>query len=214
MPLNLFNAALSPAEQKLIRSLSTPFKIQNFLDSIPYSGEDRYRAPLTFLRDRTGHCFDGAAFAAAMLNRLGYPPLLVDMLPNSRDDDHMCAPFKINGHWGALAKSNFSGLRFREPVYRSLRELIMSYFDDYFNNAGEKTMRGYTTSLNLNTFSKYNWLTDDATMDKIADRLGEIKSFNLLTPAMVRGLSPVDSRSLQAGLLGVNESGLFDATQG
>ena len=207
--LSTFTAALTPAEHQLLRTLSTPFKIQTFLDSVPYSGEDRYRAPLTFLRDRTGHCFDGAAFAAAMLQRLGHLPLIVDLLPNQRDDDHMFAPYKRNGDWGAVAKSNFSGLRFREPVYRNLRELVMSYFDDYFNNAGEKTLRGYTIPLNLNPFNKYNWLTDDATMDKIADRLGEIKQYKILTPAMIKNLSPVDQRSLNSGLLGVNESGLY-----
>lgn len=211
--LPAFTNALIPDERKFIRSLTTPDKIQAFLDSVPYSGEDRYRAPLTFLRDRTGHCFDGASFAAAMLSRLGHPPLLVDMIPNARDDDHMCAPFKMNGHWGALAKSNFSGLRYREPVYKNLRELIMSYFDDYFNNVGEKTMRGYTTPLNLSTFHKHNWLTDDAAMDKIADKLGEIKQYQILTPAMVRALAPVDERSLKAGLLGVNESGLYKADE-
>jgi hypothetical protein len=204
-----FNQALTAAERQLIRSLTTPYKIQTFLDSVPYSGEERYRAPLTFLRDRTGHCFDGAAFAAAMLQRLGHRPLLIDLLPNSRDDDHMLALFKRDSHWGAVAKSNFAGLRFREPVYRSLRELVMSYFDDYFNNLGEKTLRGYTTPLNLNAFNKHRWLTDDATMDRIADRLGEIKQFKILTPSMVKALSPVDERSLQAGLVGVNVSGLY-----
>lgn len=207
--LSLFVQALTPSEHKLIRTLTTPFKIQTFLDSVPYSGEERYRAPLTFLRDRTGHCFDGATFAAAMLQRLGQRPLLVDLIPNNRDDDHMLALFKCAGHWGAVAKSNFAGLRYREPIYRSLRELVMSYFNDYFNNVGEKTLRGYTTPLNLNTFDSQHWLTDDVTMDRIADRLGEIKQFKILTPAMVKTLSPVDERSLQAGLVGVNVSGLY-----
>jgi hypothetical protein len=206
-----FNDSLTPAEYKRLSALRTPFDIQTFLDSVPYSGEDRYRAPLTFLRDRTGHCFDGAVFAAAMLQRLGFQPLLVDLLPNDRDDDHMFAPFKKGGYWGAVAKSNFSGLRFREPVYSNLRELVMSYFEDYFNNKGEKTLRAYTTPLNLDTFIPDKWLTDDATMDKIADRLGEIKQFDVLTPTMIKNLSPVDKRSLKAGLLGVNKSGLYKA---
>jgi hypothetical protein len=204
-----FESALTPAERKLIASLATPFKIQNFLDSVPYSGEDRYRAPLTFLRDRKGHCFDGAMFAMAMLRRLGHPPLLVDMLPNSRDDDHMLALYTRDGHWGAVAKSNFSGLRFREPVYRTVRELVMSYFESYYNAAGEKTLRAYTMPLNLKAFDRYNWLTDDAAMDRIADRLGEIRNYKVVTPRMVKNLSPLDRRSYDAGMLGVNADGLY-----
>jgi hypothetical protein len=204
-----FESTLTASERKLIASLTTPFKIQSFLDSVPYSGEDRYRAPLTFLRDRMGHCFDGAMFAMAMLRRLGHPPLLVDLLPNNRDDDHMLALYKRDGHWGAVAKSNFSGLRFREPVYRTVRELVMSYFESYYNAAGEKTLRAYTTPLNLKAFDRYNWLTDDAAMDRIADRLGEIRSFKVVTPAMIKNLSPLDPRSYDAGMLGVNADGLY-----
>ncbi|HKZ68764.1 MAG TPA: hypothetical protein VJ020_01710, partial [Anaerolineales bacterium] len=129
--------------------------------------------------------------------------------PNSRDDDHMLALYKRDGYWGAVAKSNFTGLRFREPVYRTLRELVLSYFEDYFNAAGEKTLRAYTVPLNLSTFDKHNWLTDDRTMDKIADRLGEIRQFKVLTPRMVRNLSPIDKRAYDAGMLGVNEDGLY-----
>jgi hypothetical protein len=156
-----------------------------------------------------GHCFDGAVFAAAALQRLGERPLILDMLPNRWDDDHVLTLFKRDGHWGAIAKSNFSGLRFREPIYRSLRELVMSYFNDYFNARGDKTLRGYTVPLNLNAFNKFGWQTQDATMDKIADRLGEIRQIKVLTPKMVARLSPVDERLLQAGLLGVNEAGLY-----
>ena len=204
---------LTTAERKLIDGFTTPFNIQTFLDVVSYSGEDRYRAPLTFLRDRTGHCFDGAVFACAMLRRLGHPPLLVDMLPNDRDDDHMLAVYKRDNHWGAVAKSNFSGLRFREPVYRSLRELVMSYFEDYFNSAGEKTLRAYTAPLNLNAFDKHNWLTDDLAMDRIADRLGEIRQFKVLTPRMIKSLSPMDERAYEAGMLGVNEAGLYQPSK-
>jgi hypothetical protein len=204
-----FEHALTAAERRLIRGLTTPRKIQAFLDGVPYSGEERYRCPLTFLRDRTGHCFDGAAFAAAMLQRLGHPPLIVDLLPNRRDDDHMLALYRRDGHWGALAKSNFSGLRFREPIYRTVRELVLSYFEDYFNFAGEKTLRAYTAPLNLNAFRRHHWLTDDAAMDRIALRLDAIRKFTLLTPRMVKHLSPMDPRAYQAGLLGVNEAGLY-----
>ena len=122
--------------QAVARVLKTPAAIQAFLDETPYSAENRYRCPLSVVRDRKAHCFDGAVFAAAMLRRLGHPPLIVDLLPNERDDDHMLALFRVDGLLGAVAKSNFSGLRYREPICRSLRELILSYFEDYFNAAG------------------------------------------------------------------------------
>lgn len=207
--LHAFEACLTKREAQLISGLTTPAKIQAFLDRIPYSGEEMYRCPVSVLRDRTGHCFDGALFAAAMLRRIGYPPLILDMIPNDRDDDHLLALYKRDGSWGAVAKSNFSGLRLREPIYRTLRELVLSYFEDYFNARGEKTLRGYTVPLSLKAFDRLNWMTSDDHLDVIADRLGEIRQITLLTEGMVANLAPVDKRSLQAGLLGVNDAGLY-----
>jgi hypothetical protein len=204
-----FLAALTPAERQQIRRLTTPAKIQAFLDDIPYSTEDRYRSPLTVLRDRCGHCFDGALFAAALLRRLGHAPRILDMLPNARDDDHVLALFQREGSWGALAKSNFAGLRYREPIYRTLRELVLSYFDDYFNVAGEKTLRGYTVPLNLAAYDRVQWMTSDERLDDIGVRLGKIRTVKLLTPRQAAALQPVDRRSYQAGMLGANAEGLF-----
>ncbi len=204
-----FEKALSPSERKIIEGLTTPGAIQAFLDDIAYSDEPIYRCPLRVLRERKGHCFDGALFAAAMLRRLGHPPLILDMLPNERDDDHLLALFKRNGRWGAVAKSNFAGLRYREPVYRTLRELIMSFFEQYFNVAREKTLRGYTVPLNLKAFDQRDWMTSDEPLDAIAQRLDEIRRVTLLTGEMIDDLLPVDERSCQAGLLGANEAGLY-----
>ena len=193
----------------MLPHLRTPAQIQAFLDSLPYSAEDRYRSPRSVARDRIAHCFDGAVFAAAHLRRLGHPPRIVDMLPNERDDDHMLALFQVDGCWGAIAKSNFSGLRWREPIFRTLRELVLSYFEDYFNSAGEKTLRAYTVPLNLARFDAQDWLTRDATMDAIADALDHIRKIQLLTHAMVRDLQPVDPRALAAGLIGAKTEGLY-----
>jgi len=203
-----FDKSLNKKELKLVFSLTSPVKIQAFLDSVPYSAEDIYRCPTRVLRDRKAHCFDGAMFAAAALCRLGYPPLVLDMLPHN-DDDHLLALYQRDGHWGAVAKSNFVGLRFREPVYRTLRELVMSYFEDYHNVAHEKTLRGYTVPLNLSAFDPLNWMTSNETMDVIADKLDKIRKVHLLTDDMIAGLALVDERSYQAGLMGVNAAGLY-----
>ena len=202
-------AALTPAEAALLAGLDTPLKIQAFLDTFAYSTEDRYRAPLTALRDRTAHCYDGAILAAALLQRLGHPAQVRDMRPNDRDDDHLLALFQVDHHWGALAKSNFTGLRYREPIHRTVRELVLSYFEDYFNAAGEKTLRAYTVPLRLSRFNRLSWETNDAALDAIADTLDQVRKVPLLTPAMVARLTPVDERALQAGLLGANPAGLF-----
>ncbi len=199
---------LDENERRAFAGLCSPAAIQAFLDDMPYSTDDFYRCPLRVLRDCTAHCFDGALFGAAALRLLGYPPLLLDML-SERDDEHMLALYKADGHWGAVAKSNFSGLRFREPVYRTLRELVMSYFEDYFNADGEKTLRGYTVPLNLASFDRLDWMTSDEHLERIAERTDQIRRFPLLTPQMVARLSRVDERSYQAGMLGTNPTGLY-----
>ncbi len=201
---------LSPDQRRLFAGLSSPAAIQAFLDEIPYSTEDANRCPLRVLGDRKAHCYDGAIFAAAALRRLGHPPVVVDMLPEpGTDDDHLLAIFKQNGCFGAVAKSNFVGLRYREPIYRSLRELVLSYFEDYFNVQGLKTLRGYTWPLDLRAFDRLGWEWRDAGVDAIEQRLGRLRRTYLLTPEMAAALSPVDRRSLTAGLFGSDPDGLF-----
>ena len=205
----LFDQALSKTERKLMAKLNSPSRIQAFLDGFAYSTEEVYRCPLRVLRERIAHCFDGALFAAAALRRIGFPPLLLEMLPNDRDDDHMLALYKMNGHWGAVAKSNFVGLRFREAIYRTLRELVLSYFEQYYNVEREKTLRGYTAPLNLKAFDRFNWMVSDEPLEQIATRLGEIRKISVVAPQMIAKLSLVDPRSYQAGLLGAVEGGLY-----
>lgn len=204
-----FDTALTTGERKRLRSLTSPSRIQAWLDTISYSAESRYRCPLNVLRDEVGHCFDGAVFAAAMLRRLGHPPRIVDLLPNRRDDDHLLAIYRRDGYWGAVAKSNFSGLRYREPVYRTLRELVLSYFEQYYNVQREKTLRGYTLPLNLARFDSQHWLVRDEPLDAISDQLDHVRHVRLLTPRMAASLSPVDERTYQSGLMGALDAGLF-----
>jgi hypothetical protein len=204
-----FDRLVSAKERAVVSSLTSPAGIQAFLDSIPYSPADFYRCPLRVLRDRTAHCFDGAMFAAMALRRIGYPPLILDMLSNGRDDEHLLALFKIGRCWGAVAKSNFVGLRFREPVYRTVRELVLSYFEQYYNLEREKTLRGYTGPLNLKRFDRLNWMTADETMERIAQRTDAIRRVMLIDGEMEKRLSPVDERSYQAGLIGSDPKGIY-----
>jgi hypothetical protein len=204
-----FERVLTGFERQFIARLTTPAKIQAFLDELPYSTEHIYRCPLGVLRERIAHCFDGALFAAAILRRLGHPPLIVEMLPNDRDDDHMLALYKYDGYWGAIAKSNFVGLRFREPVYRSLRELVMSYFEQFYNVEREKTLRSYTVPLNLKAFDKWDWMTSDEHLESIAKNLDRVRKIPVLTQPMISHLSLVDERSYRAGLLEANKRGLY-----
>ena len=207
-----FDQVLTESEHQFISTLTTPAKIQAFLDELPYSTEHIYRCPLRVLRERMAHCFDGALFAAATLRRLGYPPLIMDLLPNERDDDHMLAIYKRRRHWGAIAKSNFVGLRFREPIFRTLRELVMSYFEQFYNLEHEKTLRSYTLPLNLKSFDPLDWMTQDDFLEHIARRLDRVRRVPVLTEPMISALSLVDERSYRAGLMGANEAGLYKPT--
>jgi hypothetical protein len=204
-----FDEQISPSERQVLSYLDSPSAIQSFLNSVPYSEDKFYRCPLRVLRDRKGHCFDGALFAAMALRRLGHPARILELVPNDRDDDHIIALFKLHGGWGSVAQSNFSGLRFREPVYRSLRELVMSYFEDHFNAAGEKTLRGYRGPVHLQTFDRLEWMSSDDGLDSLADGMNRYHIQPLLTAEMEAGLSLADERSINAGLLGSNPDGLY-----
>ena len=192
-------------ERAVYRKLTTPSRIQRFLDeSIGYNLEPRGAtcySPRLVLRHRVAHCMEGALFAAAALRMQGYPALLVD-LEAVRDSDHVLAVYKRNGCWGSIAKSNYAGLRGREPVYRTLRELAMSYFDLYFNHAGEKTLRTYSQPVNLRRFDRENWMTSNEEVWDIPSYLCEISHTRLLTPTMERQLSRMDRRTYEASLVG------------
>jgi hypothetical protein len=208
MPRRTRSSDFTSAEQKLLGRLDSPAAIQAFLDAVPYSADDCYRSPRSVMRDRKAHCFDGAMFAACALRRLGQRPLLCD-LGAVRDDDHVLALYRRDGRWGAIAKSNFVGIRFREPIFRSLRELALSYFESYYNVEGEKTLRSYSVALDLAAFDAIDWMRRDDGLDAIAERLSTIRHYPMLTPALERALTPVDDRSYRAGLLGVNAAGLY-----
>ena len=209
MLLNDFESQLGPSERDLLDGLNKPDRIQSYLNAVPYSEDEFYRCPLRVLRDRKAHCFDGALFAATVLRRFGHPPVILELIPNARDDDHVLALYKYGGFWGAVAQSNFTGLRYREPVYRSLRELVMSYFEDFFNSLGEKTLVGYRGPINLKVFDPLNWMTSDAGLETLSNEMDRYCIHPVITPEMADNLALADERSLRAGLLGANQAGLF-----
>lgn len=206
-----FEDFLTPEESAFLEALKTPVAIQAFLDSTQYPAvEKRNRSPLSVIRERIAHCLDGGLFGALALRRLGYPPLIIDILPApGTDDDHILAIFKRHACYGAVAKSNYSGLRFREPIYRTLRELVLSYFDDFYSIEAQKTLRAYTRPINLAVYDRYAWMWDDHGADFIEQRLWKLKSIPLITPEMAAELVPVDQRSYQAGMLGINPAGIY-----
>ena len=200
MPSDTFTAA----ERAVFRRLRSPEKIQRFLDDLAYNKEPdgpTCRSPRRVLRDRTGHCMEGALFGAAALRMLGHPPLLLD-LEAVRDDDHVLAIFRLRRCWGAVAKSNFSGLRYREPVYRTLRELVMSYFEHYYNLRREKTLRHYSRPVNLRRFDRIAWMTAEEDVWPVPEYLCTIRHTALMPLRLVRHLGRVDARLFAAGLLG------------
>lgn len=205
-----FESHLTEEQRQIWRSLETPSQIQAFLDTCAYRPEYTNLSPLRVMEQRRAHCLDGAVFGAAALRRLGHPALLVDIFPDpGMDDDHVLAVYRQNGGWGAVAKSNFVGLRSREPVYRSLRELLMSYFEQFYNLDGLKSMRTYTRPLNLARFDRYHWEWQDEGIDRIEKALLRRARRPLLTPAMIASLTPVDALTYQAGMLVANPDGIF-----
>ena len=194
----------SPQELRRLRSLKTPQLVQRFLEDLPYHHARTAWSPRLVLRERTAQCLEGAIFAAAALRVNGYKPLLWD-LEGVRDTDHVLAIYQYDGHWGAIAKSNFAGLRFREPVYRSLRELAMSYFDNYYNLLGERTLRAYSRPVDLSRFDHLNWMTAEKSVWLIAEHLCHIRHTPVITKMQEKRLTRLDRRSHEAGLTGYSK---------
>jgi hypothetical protein len=188
------------AELRKLRALKTPAGVQRFLDELPYNLAYTARSPRKVLRDRVGSCFEGAIFAGAALRLLGFAPLIFD-LEADRDTDHVVAIFKVRGHWGAIAKSNFTGCRYREPVYRTLRELALSYFNIYFNLRFERTLRRYSRPVNLARFDHLAWMTTEEPIWFIAEYLCEIPHIPLLKPFMKKHLTRVDARTVRGEMI-------------
>jgi len=195
-------------EISFLKTLSDPDKIQGFLDTVAYNPVYECRSPRWVIKKRSAHCFEGALFAAAVMEFNGYEPLVVD-LKAFNDDDHVIAVFREDGFWGAVGKSNFTSLRYREPVYRTLRELVMSYFDFYFNTDGDKSLRSYSLPLNLTMYESRHWKTTDEDLEFIGDKLEQLRHYPVVSDKMIKKLKRASEIMLQAGMLGSNAEGLF-----
>ena len=158
-------------------------------------------SPRMVLKTKKAHCVEGAIMAAAALRINGYPPLIVDLEANKSDYDHVICVFKINSFWGAITKTNHAILRYREPVYRTIRELVMSYFHEYTNLNGKKTLRSYSNPVNLKIFDKYNWMASEEEVWFIPDYLTQIKHYPILNKKQIRSLRKADLIEIKAGNL-------------
>jgi len=182
-------------EVKIFRSLNNPKKIQDFLEKLKINFEpdgDTCMSPRMVLRTKKAHCIEAALLAAVALRFNRCSPLLVDLTTVDRDYDHVLAVFKKNNKWGAITKTNHAVLRYRDPVYKSIRELVMSYFNEYFLDDGKKTLRSYTLPVNLSRFDKFGWMTSEEDVWYIPEYLAEEKHFSILTKNEILGLRKAD----------------------
>jgi len=184
-----------------MKKLNTPAKVQDFLNSFKFNFEEKketLKSPLFTMRAKNTHCLEGALLGAYILSLHGFKPYLLHLKALERDYDHIVAPFKINGFWGALSKTNHAVLRYREPVYKNIRELVMSYFHEYFLDDGTKTLRQYSSLLNLNSFEK-DWMTMEGDLWGIDEELDNIKHYNIVPKKYIRKLRKADKVEILAG---------------
>ena len=191
-------------ELAVLRKLNTPAKIQDFLEKIPANFEpkgDTLKSPRRVLRENTAHCIEGALLAAVALRLCGNEPLIMDLKSDAHDKDHVVALFKSNGHWGAISKSNHGVLRYREPIYRTLRELALSYFHEYFLDDGRKTLRAYSVPFDLSRFDDQGWMTSEEDLWDIGAALDDARHFPLLHRGQIAKLRKADPIERDMGTL-------------
>ncbi|OGN30398.1 MAG: hypothetical protein A3I92_02070 [Candidatus Yanofskybacteria bacterium RIFCSPLOWO2_02_FULL_43_10b] len=203
--MDLFQG-LTKEEIKVFKKLSSPRKIQDFLNSIPANFEkdgDTLMSPCKMIRENKAHCMEGALLAAAVLWFHGQKPLLMDLKTNESDFDHVVALFQRQGRWGAISKTNHAVLRYREPVYDTPRELAMSYFHEYFLDNGSKTLRSYSAPFDLSTYKvePCMWITAEEDLWKVSDLLDDSPHYPILDKKMIPALRRADPIEIKAGKL-------------
>jgi len=206
----VFESHLPAALRQTIKNIRSPFDVQEYLYSMPYNAESRDRSPLNVMLDQQCHCLDGGFLAALLLSKLGHKPLVLDIVPDpGMDDDHVLALYQLEGRWGAVAKSNFVNLGFREPVYKSLRELVMTYFEHYITPKKEKTLRGYTRPLDLARYPDTSWLYDEPAANRLYKQFYTRKAVPVITTKMAKRLNPVRENTFKAETFGTDMSQVF-----
>lgn len=196
-------------ERAILRRLSRPSKIQEFVDSLTYNTDNKTRSPRGVITTNRAHCFDGAIFAAAAIEYHGGKPLLIDLRANDDDDDHILAIFVRNGLYGSIGQSNYTGGRFRDPVFRTIRELVMSYFCSYFNLAGRKTLREYSGIFDLTKVRDIDWRFTDEDLSPLGGRIDSIRHYPCIPQRSERELSIADMRTFKAETLFLDKKGAF-----
>lgn len=189
-------------ELRILKKLNTPKRIQDFLDGMKMNFEEKRDtsfSPMSVLEKKVCHCMEGAALAALAFRVNGHPPLVVDLTANKLDFDHVVAVFKKDGKWGAISKTNHAVLRYREPIYRSIRELTMSYFHEYLDDKGRKNLRSFSAPVNLKRFDKLGWMTTKEDIDYIPEYLAGVKHYPILTRKQIRNLRRADKIELKTG---------------
>ncbi|MBI5654546.1 hypothetical protein HZC53_02775 [Candidatus Uhrbacteria bacterium] len=193
---------LTKDELRLLRGLDSAGKIQDYLDSITINHEpegDTCLSPRRVMRERRAHCLESAMLAAVAFRLHGQPPLVLDLTSNVHDFDHVIALYKRHGCWGAVSKTNHAVLRFREPVYRTLRELVLSYFHEYFNEDGYKTLRSYSRPVDLSRFDSQGWITSEDDVWFVERYLYDVKHYPLLNRAQIATLRKAHPMEMKAG---------------
>jgi hypothetical protein len=193
---------LTEKEEKNFKSLKTPAQIQDFINKIPVNFDyhkDTCMSPRVVLRKNKCHCIEGAILAALALRFQGHPPLILHIKTIKEDYEHVIAVFKKNNFWGAISKTNHGVLRYREPIYRDIRELVMSYFHEYTDKKGRKTMRSYSLPVNLSKFDNKNWEIDEKDLWYIDNYLDKIKHFKIINRKQIKNLRKADKIEKKIG---------------
>ncbi len=191
-------------ERKVLGALSSPKKIQDYLDRLPINFEldgDTCYSPREVIKRQTAHCMEGALLAAVALWYHGQPPLLLDLVTTKNDDDHVVTLFKVKGKWGSLSKTNHGVLRYRDPIYSSVRELVMSYFHEYFLDSGKKTLRTYSAPFDLRKIKDRSWLITNEPLWEINNALADSRHFKILSPTQIKTLRLASDLEIATGKL-------------
>ena len=194
-------AVLSPPERTVFAALNSPKKIQDYLDTLPINFEtagETYMSPRRVIRNQTAHCFEGALLAAAAFSYHGQKPLLLDLVTIERDEDHVVALFRENGLWGAISKTNHPILRYRDPVYKSIRELAMSYFHEYLMDDGTKSLRRFSTAFDLRRYSPALWATAEGDLFWLVDALDESRHYDVAPRKVIAQLRKASGVEVKA----------------